>query len=117
MWEVPHEIPMPRERQGLPPGGSPATDAAWVAWREEFLARAAERQVVRRWHEAIDAPPRLDSWRFDRTVFDALSAAPLFAGSDPMVPRVRLRFLGVWLRDRRKDVLRAAQRFVDEATA
>lgn len=115
MWTV--DVPPAPVRSALPAGGSPADDRNYLAWKDVFLAERAERDVARRWHDAIDRPPRLEPWRLDGFLFAALGGpCPLLGGNDPVVYQHRLRFLAISFRTQRRTFRAAAARFAEAAT-
>lgn len=96
----------------LPVGGKPADDAAYLEWRDNFLANIAERWVTLKWHEAINRPLALSAYRVDAYLFAALDDRP-----EPITPIYshRLRFLATAYRDRPDQVVRLAREFANEA--
>jgi hypothetical protein len=110
---MPLIVDIPPKSQ-LPEGGSPAGDAAYLAWRDAYLERASELLWARHWHDAphYGVPA---GWQLDAYLFDALRGSlPLFGrDSDPVTYSHRLRFLAVALRTRRRAVLTASARCLE----
>ena len=105
------DLPPEEPRSVLPGGGSPADDKAYLAWRDAFLIVVADRWS---WHGCDHHPPRIEGWRLDGWLYRRLSDNGLF---DSMTNYShRLRYLAICYRDRRRELLRAAASFVEEAT-
>src|SRR5215831_5047318 len=101
------EIPAHPPKSVLPPGGTPANDAAYLAWREETLQRADDQLFAKWWHEALDHVLGMVELRavFDERLLSALHGTlPLWGAMDRLTYQHRLRFLGIAFRDRRRDV-------------
>jgi hypothetical protein len=108
------ELPAKSE---LPEGGTPADDRAYLEWRDGYLSLASEQLWARHWHNASHY--RLPAgWQLDAHLYVALRGSlPLFGReSDPITYQHRLRFLGIALRTRRRDVLTHAARYVESFT-
>jgi hypothetical protein len=98
-------IPRPQEsrRLRLVPGGTPADDVTYLAWRDELLGRHAERLVARFWHTR-DLVDLLPGWAFDDALVDRLTAGlplerDIITGRPTWNYAHRLRFLAVRLRE------------------
>ena len=104
------DVPEPAPRSVLPTGGAPADDDAYLAWRSSYLDHINGVAMALGWHQIPEwgADPAT-AHRFDAELYDALGGSlPLF--SEPINYSHRLRFLGVALKTRRRDVLAHASR-------
>lgn len=93
-------------RSTLPDGGSPATDSAYLTWRDDFLSRHAERLVARFWH-SCDFDDLMPAWRFDDVLCERLGiVSPMFGGG--LLYNHKIRHLGLALSTRPALVIRHA---------
>jgi hypothetical protein len=112
------DVPEPAPRSALPAGGAPPDDAAYLVWRSAYLDYVNGVALALGWHETPEwGGDPVAAYRFDAELYEVLGGdLPLF--HEPINYSHRLRFLGVALRTRRRDVLhhacRIAARFAGE---
>jgi hypothetical protein len=111
------DVPEPAPRSALPAGGAPADDAAYLAWRNDYLDYVNGVAIALGWHDVPEWPADpVTAHRLDAELYDALGGVlPLF--NEPINYSHRLRFLGVALRTRRRDVASHACRIASRLAA
>jgi len=100
----------PNRRSALTPGGSPASDAQYLAWRRGFVEAVNARWLDRHTRFGHDLPdrepldgPRLDEWLFLKTGGSRLL--------DDFNYSHRLRHLSVAFATRHTNVVRMARQY------
>jgi hypothetical protein len=91
-------------KPAIPGGGGPASDAAYLEWRDRILGEWSERLVARLWH-SLDLDDLMPGWRFDELMTDRVIASdlPLFANTPSHLNYShRLRLLSATLRHSRR---------------